>query len=386
MIRETATDIWTRQGLSAEEQQRNLDLLSGYDPGAYSSNLTGYNAMNLQEITVSRRHRAIRTRVGPRGNYKAGMTMLADGCLLPAVCREVTGGLRIYLYVSVDEGLSWQEQPERDDLWGKEPSLTSLPDGTLLMTAQPYSLPVADATQTVVYRSKDRGASWETIVLEGHDYPRNLLVEQDGSVMYARAKERAGIETIMQKAGKPYHPSPHLEIMRSRDGGRTWHAEEGRVDWRDPFAGGEISLARLDDGRLLASLRGTPPGTTGEGEQVTWLSESSDDGGTWSRPRIVGHVGCVHVHLLKLRSGRLLATYSNYRLPFGTCAVLSDDEGQTWSFDQSILLSLSNGIWVGWPVSLELLDGSILTSYASTAYSGQTPRVVCETVRWTIPG
>ena len=385
MIREVATDIWEREGLTPEEQQRNLHLLAGYDPAAYPSNLTGYNGMNLQEITECRRLPAVRTRVGPRGNYKAGVTTLPDGSLALAVCREVAGQYRIYVYASHDEGLTWREQPGSDDLRGKEPSLTCLSDGTLLMTAQPYSSPVADASQIVVYRSEDTGASWTTIVLEGHDYPRNLLVEDDGCVMFVRAKERAGIEAIMQKAGKPYHPSPNLETMRSRDSGCTWHAEEGRVDWQDPFAGGEISVVHLSGGRLLASLRGNAPGTIGEGEQVTWLSESSDAGKTWSRPKVTGHVGCVHVHLLMLRTGRLLATYSSYRLPFGTFAVVSDDEGQSWSFDQPIRLSLSNGIWVGWPVSLELPDGSILTCYASTAYAHQRPREVCETVRWTVP-
>ena len=96
----------------------------------------------------------------------------------------------------------------------------------------------------------------------------------------------------------------------------------------------------------------------------------------------------VQVHLTKLHDGRILATYSNYHLPWGTYAIVSTDGGKSWDLEHPIQLSLSAGYLVGWAVTLQLPDGSLITSCTATTYYQQPPeqtssaRNTCEVVRW----
>ena len=75
-------------GRTPTDQQRNAELLSGYDYDAYVESLTGYTGQDLQRVGFVRWEPAVRVRVGPRGSYKAGFTRLPDGILVLAVCRD----------------------------------------------------------------------------------------------------------------------------------------------------------------------------------------------------------------------------------------------------------------------------------------------------------
>ena len=128
------------------------------------------------------------------------------------------------------------------------------------------------------------------------------------------------------------------------------------------------------------------PGTTGEGFEDTYLTESLDGGKHWPAPWPLGHAAEVHAYLTELDDGRILATYANYHLPWGIYAVLSRDGGKTWDLENPIQLALSANLYVGWPVTVQLKDNSLMTSYAITAYLKQPPETtVSEVVRWRLP-
>ena len=365
-------------GKTKEAQERNAELLSGYDYSKYATALTGYTGQDLQRVGFVRWEYAIRTRVGPRGNYKAGMTRLPDGRLVLAVCRSnndpepAKRHFDIFVYESKNQGLYWEEIGE-SALLGKEPSLTSLPDGSLVLTAQKgYFGPGAKQDEIPISRSQDGGRTWETTMLPGADYPRNLIVEPDGSLLMVRGFGW----------GRDNH---NLQLCRSQDGSRTWEVSEGLVAW-DYTQFGEVSAIRLQDGRLLAALRRQVPGTTGEGFEDTVITESLDNGAHWAKPWQMTNNAEVHVHLTELNDGRILATYSNYHLPWGTFAVVSTDGGKTWDLDNPIQVALSADLYVGWPVTLQLPDDGLLTCYASTSYLKQPPETTtCEVVRWRLP-
>ena len=258
MIDEVQAGIWGSQGVTEEERERNEALLSGYDPAEYPVNITGYNGMNLQEIAVWKRLRAVRTRVGGKGNYKAGMTVCNDGSILIAVCRKINeqATCRVLLYRSTDCGDSWRNLEVQTDLWGKEPALACLPDGTLLMTVEPLRVPVADTTQTLIYRSTDEGTSWEPHISDGYGVPRNFLVEGRDGVMFARPKAPGFLARTYEKQGKPFQPSPNLEIWR------RW-CDEGKfcrsLRWTSNRGG---RIAPLRHNRPAGRMTSIPPRNT----------------------------------------------------------------------------------------------------------------------------
>jgi hypothetical protein len=372
-------------GTTPEDQQRNAGLLSGYEYGKYSSALTGYTGQDRQRIAVLEWRHAVRTRVGSRGNYKAGMTQLPNGTLVLATCRNNNDPdpkkrhFDILVYESKDLGLTWAKIG-KTPLFGKEPSLTALPDGSLVLTTQlgifaPGWRTNRDMQKVPISRSTDGGRTWETIMLPGFDYPRNLIVEPDGSLLMVRALATGWLP----------NGSTKMQLCRSSDGGKTWQCSEGHIDW-DYTVFGEVSAIHLKNGRLLATLRRQIPGTNHEGFQDTVITESLDNGEHWSKPRSILNAAEVHTYLTKLADGRILATYSNYHLPWGVYAALSSDGGKTFDTNHPIQLALSADIYVGWPVTLQLEDGSLITSYASTTYLKQVPdKFTTETVRWRLP-
>ena len=374
-------------GPTREDQQRNAVLLSGYDYAKYAESLTGYTGQNLQRIAFVEWKHAVRTRVGPRGMYKAGMTRRQDGRLVIAACRMTkdtpSGAARffIHVYESPDEGLTWEEIGQTV-LYGKEPSLTTLPSGTLVLTAEGGHAPEDQPglpTELPISRSQDGGRTWETRKIPGPDIPRNLIVEPDGSLLMVRARDSGWYHQDMTLKGGG---SPNLQLCRSRDEGRSWQFSEGVIDWDWP-AFGEVSTVRLEDGRYLATLRRQIPGTKHEAFEETVLTESVDGGKHWAKPWRMGAGAEVHAYLTPLKDGRILATYSNYHIPWGSCAVLSRDGGKTWDLQHPIQLAFSADLYVGWAVTLPLPDGSLITSYASTTYYKQEPdRTTCEVVRW----
>jgi len=350
-----------------------------FDYSKYPSNITGYTGQNLQRIGFVTWEKARRRRVGPRGSYKAGFTQIPGGKLVLAACRKEADAdfWAIDVYESGDRGDSWKRIDETP-LFGKEPSLAALDDGTVILTSQGLGTrPDGVPPGTYTFRSRDGGRTWEELAVdEGDDpypYPRNIIVDEDGSFLYLRTH---GID---------------IETCRSGDRGDTWSFSVGKVDW-DPkdmnaltlFA--EIGVVRTADGRLLATLRREIPKTAGEGFEDTFLTDSTDDGKTWSRPWRASGTAEVHAYLTQLADGRLLMTYANYHLSYGPVAVVSEDGGKTWDRENAFQLAVSATCYAGWPVTLQLADGSLITSYATTIYAEKDPpTTVCEVVRWRLP-
>jgi len=373
-------------GQTAVDRQRNAALLSGYDYSKSAGGITGYTGQDLQRVSrLDRSHPAVRTRVGERGNYKAGMALSDDGILALAVCRDPGLDGRtwdIVVYESGDEGQSWR-QIAIPGYEAKEPSLTTTADGALLLTAQNADFqPGVRLDGVIVARSIDGGHTWNLCELDSCAYPRNVLVEDDGTLLFLSAAKTPD----------------QLMLCRSTDHGMTWQQSDGQVSWDPDIQSriSEVSVARLTNGRLLAAMRHNlppalgsdmGPGERGHAFADTVLTVSDDDGATWSAPQPLTRIAEVHANLLPLADGRLLATYVNYHLPFGVCAIVSDDHGATWDVDHPFQLSCAD-FWPtnnGWPATLQFNDGSLLTCYAANAYPDDAPHSVCEVVRWELP-
>ena len=383
-------------GTTTEDQKRNARLLGDYNYERYPVALTGYTGQDLQCVEFVRRVSAVRVQVGPRGNFKSSVSQLPDGRLVLAVCRYNNACdpsekvFEIFVYESCDLGSTWNEIGQTPVV-GKEPSMAALPNGGLVLITHGGFFAHGPNQVHRIARSSDAGRTWEIGVFEGKDYPRSFIVEPDGSLLMLTAADSSWTDVTKG--------SPNLLVRRSGDGGKTWACSSGLVDWNWPGFG-EVSAIRLQDGRLLAAFRRQIPGTTGEGFQDTVLTQSTDDGKTWDRPWLLTRTAQVHAYLTELSDGRILCTYSNYHVPYGTSAILSEDKGQSWDLDNPIRLATSAGIFTGWGGTIQLADDSLVTCCAVSTHDTWQPRfsavyryggkepfdiVTSEVVRWHTP-
>ncbi|GMV93624.1 MAG: hypothetical protein AMXMBFR82_34020 [Candidatus Hydrogenedentota bacterium] len=150
---------------------------------------------------------------------------------------------------------------------------------------------------------------------------------------------------------------------RTQDGGLTWE-HVGWIGEQPPVNGYGYAImpstVRLASGAFLSIIR---HGGQFDGEKRWWLDAylSPDEGKSWyllDKPYIdnAGNPAS----LIKLDDGRLALIYGWRRAPYGVRAILSDDEGQTWS--PEIVLRHDAAVWdIGYPRSAQRPDGKVVT-------------------------
>lgn len=129
----------------------------------------------------------------------------------------------------------------------------------------------------------------------------------------------------------------------------------------------EPHVVELASGKLLVMFRHQP-----KDRPAQWFlmqSESEDGGRTWTKPHNSGIWG-FPPHLIQLRNGWVLVVYGHRREPYGERACISRDEGRTWDIKNEIALATAPGPDLGYPSSVQLEDGSILTVYYQATKHG----------------
>ena len=142
----------------------------------------------------------------------------------------------------------------------------------------------------------------------------------------------------------------------------------------------------LDDGSLLVHIRVSD---YERGIFTLFQSRSEDNGKTWTKPeQILANSGGAPAHLFKHSSGMLISTYgfrgTPYRTkPYGIKAMFSRDNGKTWDAGYDIY-EIDVSYDLGYPSSVELKDGSVLTVFYATPEEGG-PAVIMQQ-KWRFEG
>ncbi|MGC9347174.1 MAG: sialidase family protein [Anaerolineae bacterium] len=180
-----------------------------------------------------------------------------------------------------------------------------------------------------------------------------------------------------------------IQAFRSEDRGHTWHCL-GTVPLHPetvPEHYHEPHVVALSGDRILGLIRiqehGEAPSLPDTViPHFSMGQTTSDDGGrTWTTVEPLGFHGSPP-HVIRHSSGALVTVYG-YRLePFGERAMMSHDDGVSWEAGYILREDGVDGD-LGYPSSVELSDGSLLTVYYQKRNAGE-PCSLCQT-RWTLP-
>ncbi|MEO6739280.1 MAG: sialidase family protein [Chthoniobacteraceae bacterium] len=197
-------------------------------------------------------------------------------------------------------------------------------------------------------RSTDGGKSWSTRIPTIVNSPHGPIQLADGRLLYA---------------GKQlWNADKKIGVCESKDDGLTWQwlAEiPARKGDKSANAYHELHAVEAGNGTIIAHIRNHNETDKGG----TLQTESTDGGRTWSEPHAITFG--LPSHLLRLRDGRILMTYGHRRTPYGNQARISTDHGKSWS-EPMILSGDGKGGDLGYPSTLELADGTLLTVWYET--------------------
>lgn len=296
-----------------------------------------------------------------------GLLRLADG-RLAAVFREGDGHVcpygRLMIAWSNDLGDNWSvprvvfDSPNDD----RDPALLQSADGTLILSGfrhgQWLSMPAYSAA-----------AAYARAGFDGD------LSVMENFIMFSRDGGKSWSEPQVIPAFTPHGPVvhndklliPYSETVDGRRQVNIYQGDPSSGSWEkigcagDIPAGGadsfdEANLLVLDNGEILCAIRNHNDG-------FMRLSRSSDGGKSWSGPEKTPVRGFPQ-HLLELSDGRILATYGYRYPPMGIRGCISRDGGKSWDIDKELIIRAdADSSDIGYPVSIELDDGRVMTIY-----------------------
>lgn len=195
--------------------------------------------------------------------------------------------------------------------------------------------------------SNDGGTSWSEAEKVPVSAPHGPIYLKSGDLFYL---------------GKEFH-SGYLEkgeIFACRKVDGEWQAT-GKINLPSHLKAEQVhepSVLELPDGELLGALRVQEDINP---ENFTmYLCRSSDGGKSWSTPQPTGISGSPP-HLMLHSSGAVILSYARRVDNYSERAVISRDGGRT--FGKEIILRNSKTSDLGYPSTVELSDGSLMTVY-----------------------
>lgn len=227
-------------------------------------------------------------------------------------------------------------------------------------------------------RSTDGGHTWEEAVESPSSAPHGPVALSDGRLLYVgnegyrRADRSSSIAAaVSEDAGRSWSVAARVSMFPDRS-----PSEEGGVRYL-----GEPHAVEVKPGRLLALARHEEqPYVEGRPTGRLWRFASEDGGATWSAPEETPMLG-KPPHLLRLKDGRLLATYGYRHAPYGQRACFSLDGGASWEYDnEAVLRADGPDADLGYPATIECADGTLLSVYYQKRGADEKPCILA--TRW----
>lgn len=209
--------------------------------------------------------------------------------------------------------------------------------------------------------SEDDGETWSEPIKVPVSCPHGPTLMNDGKTIIYLGDIHCDPNECEGFTAEQF-PKGHFHVIQSEDAGKSW---KYRSSIKLPeLVGGyfdEPHIIQLDDGSFIGALRaGVEPGNAGLRIFLTY----SEDGYTWTEPKMLeGTIG-TPPHLVQLSNGVVVLSYG-YRLnPTGARARLSYDGGKTWT-DEIVISTCANPASgdLGYSSTAELEDGSLITAY-----------------------
>ncbi|MBP3919331.1 MAG: exo-alpha-sialidase [Clostridia bacterium] len=234
-----------------------------------------------------------------------------------------------------------------------------------MLSMYPYLKPQYAHGGSFIRISEDYGYTWSDPIQLPISAPHGPNLCADGTLIYL-GKEHYSAALAQPEEAKT------IAAYASKDGGYTW---ERRGSCKKPDDAiwdnfHEPHVIELPDGTLLGAIRA-------EGQNITpsftiYTTVSKDQGKTWSEWRNLGVCGSPP-HLLRHSSGAIICSFGRRTPPFGERAIVSYDNGETWTEEYNIDDRAKDGD-LGYPASVELDDGSIMTVYYQKVYHAEEDR------------
>lgn len=220
--------------------------------------------------------------------------------------------------------------------------------------------------------SEDGGYTFGPLMRSPVTAPHGPIRMNDGSLLYVGRRFSATdsfddgstpyIQACRMNENDEFVPVSSIENIYSPQG--------------ELLASCEPHAVQLRDGRIVVHIR-----VQGAGYFTLFQSVSEDGGRSFSKPeQLLDTKGGSPAHLLEHPGGTLISVYGYRNEPYGVRAMFSRDGGRTWDKDYTLYAEgLSADI--GYPASVVLKDGRILTVFYENTGSG----AVISSLVWELP-
>ena len=221
--------------------------------------------------------------------------------------------------------------------------------------------------------SNDNGVTWSDVIKLPVAAPHGPCRLNDGTLLFFGVRNKYGPD----KKFLDFQLVTTIECHRIFPDGRTEFVCEIENVPEALFT--EPHAVQLSSGKIIVHIR-AQKGWRDISIFSVYQCESDDLSKGFTTPhRILPPEGGAPSHLIELSNGMLMSTYSYRKSPFAIKAMFSKDEGKTWDYDNVVYQNPESGIDMGYPTSVELSDGKILTTF----YSSETetsPKEIMQTV------